>query len=85
MHIYMQTQAAVDGMPRYYHLILHEELLGGWSLLTEWGVQGARGRCKREDFASRDAAEESMMKYRDMQISKGFRVVFVQGEEARNG
>ena len=84
MHIYMQAINGEDGVPRYYHLVLQEELLGGWSLLREWGLSGARGRSKRENFASRAEAERSLMKYRDAQLARGYRVVFVQGDEGAN-
>lgn len=81
MHIYMQAIDSDEGVPRYYHLVLQEELLGGWSLLREWGLSGARGRSKRENFASRAEAEQSLMQYRDAQLARGYRVVFIQGDE----
>jgi predicted DNA-binding WGR domain protein len=81
MHIYMQAIDDAESVPRYYHLVLQEELLGGWSLLREWGVSGTRGRSKRDDFASRDEAERVLMACRDAQLNRGFRVVFVQGDE----
>jgi len=80
MHIYLQTMGTDDCAPRYYHLILQEELLGGWSLMREWGTQGSRGRSKREDFASRSEAEQVMAAYRDAQLQRGYQVVYVQGE-----
>jgi len=82
MHIYLQTNAAPDSAPRYYHLILQEELLGGWSLLQEWGTQGSRGRSKRENFTNRSLAEQAMTKCRDIQLQHGFRIVFIQGDGA---
>lgn len=82
MNIYMQAITDSNRAPRYYHLILQQELLGGWSLLQEWGAQGVRGRSKRDDFATRDKAEQAMMQSRDDQLKRGYRVVFVQGDEA---
>ena len=82
MRIYMQTMGVSDASPRYYQLLLQEELLGGWSLISEWGAQGARGRSKREDFPGRDEAERALLASRDVQLQRGYRVVFVQGEEA---
>ena len=82
MRIYMQTMGNTDNVPRYYQLILQEELLGGWSLIREWGIQGARGRTKREDFSRRVEAIQALTRYRDDQTQRGYRVVFIQGEEA---
>jgi len=82
MRIYMQTMSVPGSAPRYYQLILQEELLGGWSLIREWGAQGTRGRSKREDFPGLDEAEQALLAYRDAQLQRGYRVVFVQGEEA---
>jgi predicted DNA-binding WGR domain protein len=54
MRIFMQTKAAPNEAPRYYHLILQQDLLGGWSLLREWGQTGGRASMKREFFEQRD-------------------------------
>jgi predicted DNA-binding WGR domain protein len=78
----MQAIDVPGSVPRYYQLILQEELLGGWSLMREWGAQGSRGRSKRENFSGRDEAEQALQVYRDAQLQRGYRVVFIQGEEA---
>lgn len=83
MRIYLQTLPSADGgMPRYYQLILQQDLLGGWTVMREWGQQGASGRVKRDHFATRDEAESALLAARDAQVEKGYRVVFVQGEKA---
>lgn len=82
MRIYMQSMADLESTPRYYQLILQQELLGGWSLIREWGVQGARGRTKREEFPHRAEAEQALSVYRNAQLERGYRVVFIQGEES---
>ncbi len=79
MHVYMQIPAVEDRPPRFYHLFLQQDLLEGWSLVREWGYQGARGRVKRDHFASRDEAQEALIATRNAQIRRGFQVVFVQG------
>jgi predicted DNA-binding WGR domain protein len=78
----MQTMGDSENAPRYYQLILQEELLGGWSLICEWGAQGTRGRHKRENFSDRGEAEQALLTYRDTQLQRGYQVVYVQGEEA---
>lgn len=81
MRIYLQTPAAPDQAPRYYHLFLQKDLISGWNLVKEWGFQGASGRLKREHYDNRDAAEQALLKSRDQQIARGYRVMFVQGQE----
>lgn len=82
MRIYLQTPYSAERPPRYYHLFLQEDLLGGWSLVKEWGFQGASGRVQREHFDSRDDALEALIASRDLQIQRGYRVMFFQGEGA---
>jgi predicted DNA-binding WGR domain protein len=80
MRIYMQTLPAENQPPRFYHLFVQQDLLGGWTLVREWGRQGMAGRVKREHFPSLEAAEETLIKFRDAQMQRGFRVVFTQGQ-----
>jgi predicted DNA-binding WGR domain protein len=80
MRIYMQIPPEGDKAPRYYHLHLQEDLLEGWTLVREWGYQGTRGRLKRENFADRETAEEALLRARDDQLKRGYRVVFMQAQ-----
>jgi predicted DNA-binding WGR domain protein len=80
MHIYLQRPQEESNPPRYYHLLLQRDLLGGWSLIREWGYQGASGRVKRDHHPTRQEAEAALMTLRDDQLRRGYRVVFVQGE-----
>lgn len=80
MHIYMQTPPQEDRPPRFYHLILQQDLLGGWSLVREWGTQGSGGRVVRDHHSARETAEAAMVRARDEQLRRGYRVVFVQGD-----
>ncbi|MDH5784174.1 MAG: WGR domain-containing protein [Chromatiales bacterium] len=82
MRIFLQTPHSGDKPPRYYHLFLQEDLLGGWSLVKEWGFQGASGRVQREHFETRDEAIDALITSRDTQIQRGYRVMFFQGDEA---
>ena len=81
MRIYMQTAPEPDKPPKYYQLWLLEDLLEGWTLVREWGQQGASGRVKRDHFNNRDEAEAAMLRVRDAQLDRGYRVVFMQGQE----
>lgn len=77
MRIYMQQNQGLDRI-RFYHLILQEDLLGGWSLIKESGVQGAAGRTNRQYFDSLEQAQSAMLKARDRQLKRGYQVVFMQ-------
>jgi len=81
MRLYMQTQPASQEVPRYYQLILQQDLLGGWMLYREWGQQGSRVNSKRETFLERDAALAAFEQVRDSQLKRGFRIMFSQGFE----
>ena len=82
MRIYLQTPPDIDGAPRYYHLFLQEDLLEGWTLVKEYGHQGSAGRVTKLHFADRDQAQAAMISARDAQIKRGYRVVFVKGDQA---
>jgi predicted DNA-binding WGR domain protein len=81
MRIYMQTAIGEDTTPRYYHLHLQEDLLEGWTLIREWGRQGSGGRVVKEHYSDREGAEQAMLKVRDEQLKRGYRVVFIQGRD----
>lgn len=82
MRIYLQTPPDLDGFPRYYHLFLQEDLYEGWSLVKEYGRQGSSGRVTKIHFEDRDQALAAMIDARDAQIKRGYRVVFIKGEQA---
>ena len=82
MRIYLQTPFSEEHPPRYYQLMLQEDLLWGWTLVKQWGFQGASGTMQREHYATRDEALQAMVRSRDTQVNRGYRVMFFQGEEA---
>ena len=81
MHIYMQNIAVDRKSPRYYHLMLQQDLLEGWTLIREWGIQGSPGRVKRDHHLTREDALTALVDVRNVQLRRGFQVVFTQGEE----
>ncbi len=83
MRIYLQTPITDDRPPRFYHLFLQEDLLEGWTLVREWGFQGSPGRIKRDHFTSYGRAEDALLKHRDNQLNRGYRVMFQQWEQPR--
>ncbi len=79
MQIYMQTQPSTEQPLRFYHLHLQADLLGGWTLVRESGLQGLRGQYKRQYFTEREAAERALERLRDMQLKRGYRIVYREG------
>ena len=79
MRIFMQTVPSSDQMPRYYELILQQDLLGGWTLIRQWGAANRFMGARRDHFESLTDAQTALARVRDLQAGKGFRVMFVQG------
>ena len=81
MRIYMQIPA-LEGKPaRFYQLALQQDLLAGWNLIREWGPQGNAGRIKKDHFPDMNTAQAALIKVRDTQLKRGFKIVFAQGTE----
>ncbi len=75
----MQTRPSGSDPPRYYQIVLEQDLLGGWLLFREWGQPGSRASSKRDLFLERDAALSAFEHTRDTQLKRGFQVMFSQG------
>lgn len=80
MRIYLQSDHNESGSLRFVHLVLQEDLVGGWTLIRESGKQGSPGTVKREHFEDKNDAIDTMLKWRDKTINRGYRVAFVQGD-----
>lgn len=74
----MQTSPADGAKLRFYQLHLQADLLGGWTLIKEFGQQGAAGKLSRTHFETRDDALSALISVRDKQLNKGFKVVFAE-------
>jgi len=79
MRLYLQIPAVEEKPPRFYQLILQADLIGGWTVIRESGYQGNSGRVQRSHHESYDDALQSLLKWRDTQINKGFSVVYMKG------
>jgi predicted DNA-binding WGR domain protein len=84
MRIYMQTRPinedGTSGTPRFFQLILQEELMGGWNMVKESGQQGYSGKVSKQQFETWEQAQEAMLTLRDKQALRGYHVVFMQGQ-----
>jgi predicted DNA-binding WGR domain protein len=82
MRIFMQTKPIAAEAPRYYQILLQQDLLGGWTLTREWSQQGGRISVKRDVYLQRDDALAAFEHVRDAQLKRGFHVMFSQGLES---
>ena len=80
----MLLQQRPDGReaPRFVQLMLEPDLLGGWALVRETGQIGGRSSLRREQYLDQASAIAAFEHARDVQLKKGFQLVFVQGAEA---
>ena len=78
----MQTLPGAKGPLRFFQLILQEDLLGGWTLIRQWGQTGARGSHRQQHFDSRCAAQQALIEGRDQQLAKGYTVMFIHGAKS---
>lgn len=85
MRIYMQQPPDIDAAPRYVQLLLEQDLLGGWTLYRESGLQGGKATLRRQVFIERDEAIGAFEHARDLQLKKGFKIMITEGMEAPNG
>lgn len=81
MRIYLQTRPDSEAPPRFYHILLQQDLIAGWTMVTESGHQGSAGRVRKKHFESWEEAEKAVQNCRDRQINRGYAVVFVQGQD----
>jgi predicted DNA-binding WGR domain protein len=80
----MLLQQRPDGReaPRFVQLMLEPDLLGGWALVRETGQIGGRSSLRREQYLDQASALAAFEHARDLQLKKGFQLMFVQGAEA---
>lgn len=85
MRIYMQSPPGAPDAGKYVQLVLHQDLLGGWSLVRETGQQGSRPTVRREQFLNVEEAQQAFIRARDQAVKKGLKVMFSQGAEEPPG
>ena len=82
MRLLLQQRPDGRESPRFVQLQLEADLLGGWSLLRETGQIGGRSTLKREQFPDQASALVALEHARDLQLRKGFQLMFAQGADA---
>ena len=82
MRILLQQRPVPGEAPRYLQLSLQPDLFGGWELLRESGQIGGKSQLRREQYLLQAEATAAFEKARDVQLKRGFQVMFVSGAEA---
>jgi hypothetical protein len=62
--------------------MLERDLLGGWTLVRETGQSGGRSSVRRDHYLDQAEALAALEHARDLQLKKGFQLMFAQGAEA---
>lgn len=82
MRLLLQQRPDGREAPRFVQLMLEPDLLGGWALVRESGQIGGRSTLRREQYLDQASATAALEHARDLQLKKGFQLMFVQGSEA---
>ena len=82
MRLLLQQRPGGPESPRFVQLMLERDLLGGWTLVRETGQVGGRSSVRREQFLEQGDALAALEHARDLQLKKGFQLMFAQGVEA---
>ncbi|MEO5566223.1 MAG: WGR domain-containing protein [Luteimonas sp.] len=82
MRLLLQQHPDGREAPRFVQLMLESDLLGGWTLVRETGQAGGRSSVRREQFLQQAEALAAFERARDVQLKKGFQLMFAQGAEA---
>ncbi len=82
MRLLLQQRPDGNEAPRFVQLQLQPDLLGGWTLLRETGQIGARSTLRREQFPDQASAMAALEAARDVQLKRGFQLMFAQGADA---
>ena len=82
MRLLLQQRPDGHEAPRFVQLMLQPDLLGGWALVRESGHIGGRSTLRREQFLDRESAFKALEQARDVQLKRGFQLMFAQGADA---
>lgn len=83
MRLLLQQRPEGREAPRFVQLMLQPDLLGGWTLVRETGQIGGKSTVRREQYLDQDAAVSALETARDLQIRRGFQLMFAEGVGAR--
>ena len=79
MRLLLQQRPDGREAPRFVQLMLERDLLGGWTLVRESGQVGNRSTVRRDLYLDQAEAMAAFEHARDLQLKKGFQLMFAQG------
>ncbi len=79
MRIYLQRPESDNDPARFYQLILQPDLLGGATLIRQWGRLGERGSHRKTLFHSLEEAQQELENLRKRLQEQGYTTTFIQG------
>lgn len=82
MRLFLQLRPDGHEAPRFVQLMLQPDLLGGWAMVRESGRIGGRSQLRREQFLDQASALAALEHARDLQLKRGFQLMFAQGADA---
>ena len=82
MRLLLQQRPDGREAPRFVQLMLERDLLGGWTLVRESGQVGNRSTVRRDQYLDQAEAMAAFEHARDLQLKKGFQLMFAQGAGA---
>jgi len=82
MRLLLQQRPDGHESPRFVQLTLQADLLGGWALLRESGQTGGRSTLRREQFLDHASALAALEHARDVQLKRGFLLMYAEGANA---
>ena len=82
MRLLLQQRPDGREAPRFVQLMLERDLLGGWTLVRESGQVGNRSTVRRDLYLDQAEAMAAFEHARDLQLKKGFQLMFAQGAGA---
>ena len=82
MRLLLQQRPDGREAPRFVQLMLERDLLGGWTLVRESGQVGNRSTVRRDLYLDQAEAMAAVEHARDLQLKKGFQLMFAQGAGA---
>jgi hypothetical protein len=82
MRLLLQQPPDGREAPRFVQHMLERDLLGGWTLVRDTGQAGGRSTVRREQYLGQAEALAAFEHARDLQLKKGFQLMFAQGVDA---
>ena len=78
MHTYLERRDPRKNVARFYHMAVHPNLFGEWTLERQWGRIGQSGQMRKDWFSQEAEAEAALL---DLEAAKRRRGYFVEPQQ----